>query len=409
MQRRQRLDHIHQHEAFGTVERILLALTESGHQAVLAGGSVRDALLGLTPKDLDVATSATPEVVESLFPATLAVGKAFGTIVVIENGFQFEVTTFRSEGEYEDGRRPKSVAFTDMEQDAARRDFTVNALFYDPVDFVIYDFVGGLQDLRDRRLRTVGLAQERFEEDHLRMLRAARFVAQTGFVLDEQVQETISQIHGLIGKVSAERVLNEMRRLLTSPYLRSGLQVLLTTRLAEIVWPEALGFEVDKLKSFLTFMSWENAFAAICLLQRADSDPRLKAWKASRESQRKVHEQMEQAEILVRESSSRAERIMALGSRNFAETLVLVSGLLNLKGERRKLEDWIAEYLKVAGPDGELPKPYLTGEDLKTQGVPQGESMGKILKQLYLEQLEGRVSSREMALKRVVDLVKSFS
>lgn len=398
MPSRQRLDLIHKHPAFSTVERVLLGLTEAGHQAVLAGGCVRDAILGRVPKDLDVATSAEPDVVERTFRATLAVGKAFGTIVVIENGFNFEVTTFRSEGPYLDGRHPSSVSFSNMEEDAKRRDFTVNAMFYDPQEAVLYDFNGGVGDIKEKLLRTVGLPEERFGEDRLRMLRAVRFAAQLGFTIDFETMAAIQAQAHRIGDVSAERILNEMQRLLGSSHIRLGIKALLESRLHAAVWPEIASLDSGKLKSFLTFLSWENAFAAIMLMLRQDPEPRLRAWKASRESIKKVKAQMEGAEVLVNERSSRADRVQALGGADFASTLVLAAGLLSLKGDRRKLESWIQDYLSVAGPEGELPKPLLTGEDLLAAGVPASEKMGKLLKKIFSEQLEGKIKTKAEAL-----------
>ncbi len=399
MQRRQRLDLIHKHPAFPTVERVLLGLTEAGFQAVLAGGCVRDAILGHNPKDLDVATSAPPDVVERTFRATLAVGKAFGTIVVIENGFNFEVTTYRTEGPYLDGRHPSSVAFSSIEEDAKRRDFTVNAMFYDPVEAVLYDFNSGLEDLRAKTLRTVGLPEERFAEDKLRMLRAVRFSSQLGFAIEEETMRAIQSHADNIKDVSAERVCNEMQRLLSGAHMRLGIKALLLSGLHRVVWPEIAELDSAKLKYFLTFLSWENAFAAIMLLVRQDPEPRLRAWKASRESIKKIKAQIEATETLVNERSSRAERIQALGGPDFAHTLVLASGLLSLKHERRKLDGWIKEYLAVAGPSGELPKPFLSGEDLLAAGVPASEKMGKLLKKLFAEQLEGQIKNKSEALR----------
>lgn len=394
----QRLDLVHRHQAYPLVERVLLTLSKAGFQAVLAGGAVRDAILGRAPKDFDVATSAPPDEVERLFPTTLAVGKAFGTIIVIENGHNFEVTTFRSEDDYSDGRHPSKVAFSTIEEDAKRRDFTVNALFYDPLKEVIYDFHGGLKDLELKVLRTVGNAEERFYEDHLRMLRAARFESQLGFTLDQAAATAIQKNHGKIEAVSSERILNEMQRLLMGPYMRSGLQVLIDTELAQHVWPELNKVSLEDLNFFLTFLSWENAFAALSYLAEVDPEPRLRAWKASRESIKLCKNQIESVRMLLNPKSSRAQRIQALGGADFAQTLTLVSGLLAKRDELAKLDIWIREYLEVAGPNGELPKPLLTGGDLMAQGVPQSPKLGEMLKALYTAQLEGKISTREQAL-----------
>src|SRR3954454_14459704 len=155
--------------------RIVARLREAGHIAYFAGGCVRDLLRGETPKDFDVATDARPEMVQKLFPRTYAVGAHFGVIVVLENPFQFEVATFRADDAYIDGRRPVSVHFASPEEDAKRRDFTINGMFYDPTAEKVIDFVGGRADLEARLVRAIGRAADRFTEDRLRMLRAVRF------------------------------------------------------------------------------------------------------------------------------------------------------------------------------------------------------------------------------------------
>ena len=158
----------------------------AGFSAFWVGGCVRDFLLGREPGDYDIATSARPEQVEKLFKRTVAVGRKFGVMVVVENGQQFQVATFRAEADYRDGRHPEQVTFANAEADAQRRDFTVNGLFYDPVAEKLHDWVGGEKDLRAKIIRTIGSPEERFAEDHLRLLRAVRFAAQLGFEIEPQ-------------------------------------------------------------------------------------------------------------------------------------------------------------------------------------------------------------------------------
>lgn len=398
MKSRQRLERLHAHPAFPAAQRIIERLNEAGHSAVFAGGCVRDALLGLAPKDLDIATAAPPEVVEASFAHTLAVGKAFGTIVVVEDGHNFEVTTFRKEGPYHDGRRPSSVHFTDIEEDARRRDFTVNALFYELQDFAILDYTGGLKDLEARVLRTVGVAEERFTEDRLRMLRAIRFVAQLGFALDQEAAAAIRRLGPSLKSVSAERILAEVRRWLTSSFVTDGLKALQATGLGDHFWPEAMGVDPHQVDVFPEFNSWENAFSAIMLLAEARSqEERLREWKASRESLRRVMEQTNSIRRLLAEDTLLAERLRILGSDYFADILILASGLLSLRGERARMEKWIQDYLDVAGTDGVLPKPFLTGQDLIRLGVAPGEKMGALIKDVYDAQLEGRIQSKAAA------------
>src|SRR5215831_12368243 len=163
---------------------IVRKLRQKGFIAYFAGGSVRDAFLGKAPKDIDIATNARPEDVSLLFPRTIAVGVQFGVQRVLEQGFEFEVATFRSDGRYVDGRHPLDVRFATAEEDAARRDFTINGMFYDPIDRKLIDFVGGRQDLDHRIIRAIGVPAERFREDGLRLLRAIRFAAHLDFELE---------------------------------------------------------------------------------------------------------------------------------------------------------------------------------------------------------------------------------
>src|SRR5215471_8828220 len=168
-----------------TATGIVTRLQKKGYQAFWVGGCVRDFLLGREPGDYDVATSALPEQVRKVFKRSVAVGEKFGIIVVIEGGHQFQVATFRAEADYRDGRHPEQVSFGDAIADARRRDFTINGLFYDPVEDKVYDWVGGEKDLRAKIIRTIGSPEERFGEDHLRMLRAVRLAAQLGFEIEK--------------------------------------------------------------------------------------------------------------------------------------------------------------------------------------------------------------------------------
>lgn len=213
-----------QHPHWPAVEFVLRQLRQNGHVAYLAGGCVRDALLGRRLNDMDVASSATPAEVEQLFHTTLDHGKSFGTIVVMQEGVSVEVTRFRKDHEYADGRHPVGVEFSDEQEDALRRDFTVNALFYDIEQKVVVDYVNGLEDLQKRTLRAVGDPILRFQEDHLRMLRALRFQSQLGFSIEEQTLKAISQNQHLILKTSMERILKEMRLLFAGRFFLESLK-----------------------------------------------------------------------------------------------------------------------------------------------------------------------------------------
>jgi poly(A) polymerase len=198
-----------------TATEIVRRLQAAGFSAFWVGGSVRDFLLGREPGDYDIATSALPEQIEALFKRTIAVGRKFGVIVVIENGHQFQVATFRAEADYQDGRRPEHVRFGDAQADAERRDFTVNGLFFDPVHKELRDWVGGEKDLRAGLIRTIGRPEERFAEDHLRLLRAVRLAAQLGFEIEPETFRAVQTHAAKIKAISAERIRDELVKLFT--------------------------------------------------------------------------------------------------------------------------------------------------------------------------------------------------
>ncbi len=217
---------------------VAVRLQSAGHTAYFAGGCVRDALRGVSPKDYDIATSARPEEVQSLFPRTLAVGAHFGVIVVLHGGFQFEVASFRADGAYLDGRHPVDVTFTTPQGDAERRDFTVNGMFYDPQTERVIDYVGGQADLQTRKLRAIGDPAARFREDRLRLLRAVRFAANLGFEIEAATWEAVRAQADAIGAVSAERIREELVRIFTAPSRVRGLDLLDTSGLLRAVLPE---------------------------------------------------------------------------------------------------------------------------------------------------------------------------
>jgi poly(A) polymerase len=206
--------------------KIVSRLQAAGFSAFWVGGCVRDVLLGREPQDYDIATDARPEQVEKLFNRTLAIGRKFGVMVVVESKHQFQVATFRAEADYADGRRPAKVVFASAEADAQRRDFTVNGLFYDPVEEKLHDWVGGEKDLRAKIIRTIGPPEERFAEDHLRLLRAVRFAAQLNFEIEPQTFAAIKRLAPKIKLISAERIRDELIKLFAPPHAARGLVLL---------------------------------------------------------------------------------------------------------------------------------------------------------------------------------------
>jgi len=225
-------------------EQICSTLRGSGYQAYLVGGCVRDILLGREPADYDVATAATPDRVEEIFPNSLTVGAQFGVVVIIaessqENNLQVEVATFRSDVGYSDGRHPDAVLYTkSTEEDVKRRDFTINGLLLDPRTNEVLDYVGGRDDLQAGIIRAIGQPAARFREDKLRMLRAVRFAARFGFTIEPETFRAIQQLAPEVVQVSAERLRDELTKLLTEGSARRGIELLDETRLLPELLPE---------------------------------------------------------------------------------------------------------------------------------------------------------------------------
>ena len=209
-----------------TARKVAARLREQGHIAYFAGGCVRDMVRGLAPKDYDIATDARPETVQVLFPRTYAVGAHFGVIIVLEDGFQFEVATFRSDDAYVDGRHPSAVHFSSPEEDAKRRDFTINGMFYDPAADELIDLVAGQADIAAKLVRAIGEPAKRFEEDRLRMLRAIRFATVLDYQIDKGTWDALLPNAPSINQISAERIREELVRIFLSPHRLLGWDLL---------------------------------------------------------------------------------------------------------------------------------------------------------------------------------------
>ncbi|PYL55219.1 MAG: phosphohydrolase [Verrucomicrobia bacterium] len=221
-----------------TAREVAHRLRAAGHIAYFAGGCVRDMVRGLAAKDFDVATNATPDIVQKIFPHTYAVGAHFGVVVVVENGFNFEVATFRSDGAYLDHRHPVDVRFSSPEEDAKRRDFTINGMFFDPEKNELIDFVGGRADLEVKVVRAIGDPAARFAEDRLRMLRAVRFATVLDYKIDNQTWDALVANAASINEISAERIREELVKIFLSPNRVHGWELLDQSGLMRSVLPE---------------------------------------------------------------------------------------------------------------------------------------------------------------------------
>jgi poly(A) polymerase len=395
-------------------------LRQAGHEALWAGGCVRDELLGRVPKDYDVATAALPDEVRAVFGRrqTLAIGAAFGVITVLgpRGAGQVEVATFRCDGGYTDGRHPAGVTFTDAREDALRRDFTINGLFFDPLSGKVHDYVGGRADLAAGIVRAIGTPSLRFGEDHLRMLRAVRFAAFFGFALEEETQAAIIRMAHLVTAVSPERIAAELRAMVERPGRKRALELLRETGLAREVLPELCGVEAAD------HTAWERTAAIVdaldepalpsllaiaCLDLPPDTPARLADRLRLSTRERKTASWLREALAAI--GAAEAEDLAARPWSQVQPWLAHADAYLlaDLLRARAACADgpaaaarWITE--KLGLPREILdPPPLLGGADLLAAGVPAGPVMGRMLAAVRAEQLDGRLSSREAALEWV--------
>lgn len=416
---------------------ICARLTSAGHRALLAGGCVRDRLLGHDPKDFDVATSALPEQVTRLFPQTHAVGASFGVILVIVPEGPVEVATFRSDGPYLDGRHPSSVRFSTVEEDAARRDFTVNALYLDPAEDTVIDLVGGQVDLRQGFLRAVGDADARFREDHLRLLRAVRFAARLGFRIAPETFAAMQALAPLCVVTSAERVRDELIKMLTEGNARRAIELLDASGMLAHVLPEMIAmkgceqppeYHPEGDVFIHTLMLLEQlgpctpTLALAALLHDVGKPPTqtfedrirfnlhekvgarmtevlCKRLKMSNDlSERVVWLVENHMRLAVTPDMREAKRKRFVREPGFDELMALCRmDCLASHGDTSPV-DWVAAYRANLKPDEVRPVPLLTGHDLIAAGYPPGPAFKEILTTVEDAQLEGTIQSREEAL-----------
>ncbi len=400
---------------------VVMRLRAAGHEAVWAGGCVRDELLGRIPADYDVATSATPEAVRQVFGSkrTLAVGAAFGVITVLgpDGAGQIEVATFRTDAAYTDGRHPAGVTFSTAAEDAQRRDFTINGLFLDPASGEVHDYVGGRADLAAGIVRAIGVPAMRFGEDHLRMLRAVRFAATFGFALDGETRTAIEQMKHLVTTVSPERIAQELRAMVSRPGRRRALELLAETGLANEVLPEvAPGTSGDDGRAWnaaarvidaLDEPSLATALAA--LYEPVGAAPLRQAAARLRLSNREVKLAgwLQEAVGMIEQpgASDVAGRPWSQVQPWLAhEDAFLLADLLRARAACGRGSAATAAWVtaQVARPRQELdPPPLVTGADLLAAGVAAGPALGATLARLRALQLDGAITTREQALARV--------
>jgi tRNA nucleotidyltransferase (CCA-adding enzyme) len=376
-------------------------LGKAGHRAWLVGGCVRDLALGQPVNDLDLVSAATPDEVQQLFPRTVAVGKAFGVMRVLIGDFEFEVATFRSEGDYSDGRRPNEVRLvSSAETDATRRDFTCNALYLDPLDGTRLDPTHGLRDLEAKILRTVGDAGHRFQEDSLRLLRMARFEAGLDLTPVEGLHGAARAAGEGLQRISPERVLDELTRIAGGPDPARALGILLECDLWQYALPALIGgddqLRLGTLEELARGAGMDASLVLAIFLDPDSADPAalLDSLPLSRELRRRLLG-IWQARLRIEElaragSEDRADLARALRGTKGARGLALAQARCRANGEDPEGLDRLASWAADATMEVE---PLLTGNDLEQLGVERGPRIGALLKELETEQLRGTVGT----------------
>lgn len=392
---------------------VVRQLREHGHEALWAGGCVRDMLLGREPSDYDVATNAVPERIIALFPKTRKVGVQFGVVLVRQGRHWIETATFRTDDAYLDGRRPESVTFTTAEHDAQRRDFTINGLFYDPLEDRVLDYVGGQQDLSARILRAIGDPPRRFGEDYLRMLRAVRFATRFDCVIEPATADAIRNQAAMIARISAERIHQELAKMLAHPTRARALELIAELKLLEHLWPDAvwtaesLARAIGVLQRLPTRSDFVLALAAM-LHDRTPHEVRRIAGDL-----RCSNQQTDDLLWLVRhqddpqqatDMSLAAFKRLAMHQR-FEDLLTLSEAKLESADEALLLIDAARRRLATLSPDQIKPAPLVTGEDLITSGLRPGPRFKQLLDVLYEEQLNELLTDRPQALVRLQTLL----
>ena len=416
---------------------ILKTLHDQGHEAYFAGGAVRDLLLEKSISEIDIATSASPQEIEQLFPKTIPVGKQFGVIVVVQDTNNFEVTTFRKEADYVDGRHPTRVSFTDARHDVERRDFTVNALFFNPFTEEVIDYLKGREDLERKLIRTVGPPQSRFQEDKLRLLRALRFACQLDFEIEQQTYQQVKEHASQLTQVSWERIRDEVLKILTGPDPSRGLKLMSDSGILEVILPEIAAMQgvqqppqfhpegdvfVHTCLMFELSQERSETLALEILLHdvgkpptfiikeriRFDGHADLGA-KMAEEICRRLrisNQQIEEVVDVVKDHlrfihvqemrESTLKRF--LRKTNFSDHLELHR--LDSLASHGKLSSYhfCQERLEELSQEAMRPKPLINGHDLIHLGLEPGPIFSEIMSAVEDFQLEGKLSSKEETL-----------
>ncbi len=403
-------------------EHIVHGLQAAGHIAYFAGGCVRDMLRDAEPTDYDVATDATPDRVRELFIRAREVGEAFGVMLVRACECEIEVATFRQEWGYADGRHPDHVEFTDAAHDAARRDFTINGMFYDPVADEVHDFVGGRDDLAANVIRAIGDPVARFGEDYLRMLRAVRFASRLGYVIEPATRDAIIQHAGKLTGISRERIGDEVRRMLSVAERHEAAEHLQAfgldgpafsedSRKALLICLKALAPDADYATGLAAWLldralptePFENITLLIDALRRIKVVQQVRRWRkalvlSNDESETLIVLLNDLSRMLGWDGLPIAQRKRLMAKPHWNQLVCLLHAVLARCADAAFDLPTFEEEMQSLRQEGVAPEPLANGDDLIAVGLQPGPAFKHILDETYDAQLEGQVTTREQAI-----------
>ena len=387
---------------------IIRKLRQEGFEALLAGGCVRDRLLKRPASDYDVATDATPKEVMRMFGRTLKIGAKFGVVMVLLDGRQVEVATFRTEGGYADGRRPGYVAFASAREDAARRDFTVNGMFYDPVTDSLHDFVGGQADLRAKIIRTIGDPGQRFSEDYLRMLRAVRFAVKLDFEIEPATWTSITAHADKLSAISAERIAAELEEILTHPNRRRGGELPFASGLVRAIFAEFTDTTAQKALAVLERLpravSFGLAMAAFCVgLPTAAALTLCRQLKLSNAAIKHIRFLLTYRGALCETEMSLSRLKLLMYEPYFTDLMKLERAIVKAEGKSLRPLNAINKRAEAIDPAAVHPEPLLDGHTLIAMGAAPGPMVGRLAQELYIAQLEEHLKTPAQAKRWAAD------
>lgn len=395
---------------------IVNTLVARGHTAYFAGGWVRDHVMEHDSNDIDITTSATPQEILDLFPRTILVGLNFGVVIVVMEGHQFEVATFRKDVEYIDGRKPESIEFCDPREDALRRDFTINGLFYDPIEHKIFDYVEGVKDIHQGIVRTIGNPHERFTEDRLRMVRAFRFAARFEFLIDLSTQAAIREnADTLFPSVSVERIWQELSKMATSPRADNAFIDMHRLGLLSVIFPDLEEVHLNDIKHWtMSYHHFPEGTPPVLYIAKLFPNTSLETiveimngLKVKRKDIRTLETYYLAKKMMEKESYHEMDWVQFYAKENANICMeVLFSGypeekreslLLHHRNRLKKLEHHIKRSVERS--------PIIPGKMLMEMGVKPGEKMGDLIEEAERIAITQGLTDQE----KVLELLKESS